>query len=221
MTANTQDQPVEQKPSDKELNFRALEAKYERQLAIEKSERERIAREADEMRQKLMSKQEAEDEEDDDSDPYIDTKKFKKGLSAFEKRIEEKIEKKAEQKARSLIDEDRRNQWMRSNPDFYDVLKHAETLAQKDPELAETILEMPDTFERQKLVYRQIKAMGLHKPAEKTPSVQDKVDANKRSPYYQPSGVGTAPSTMGGDYSPAGQKQAYEHLQQLKSRLRI
>jgi len=90
-----------------------------------------------------------------------------------------------------------------------------------DPELAESILEMPEGFERQKLVYKNIKALGIHKPAMKEPSIQEKVDANRRSPYYQPSGVSTAPYSQVGDFSNTGQKQAYEKMQQLKSQLRI
>jgi hypothetical protein len=80
---------------------------------------------------------------------------------------------------------------------------------------------MPEGFERQKLVYKNIKALGLHKPEEKAPSIQDKVDANRRSPYYQPSGVGSAPYAPVGDFSANGQKAAYEKMQELKSKLRI
>jgi hypothetical protein len=80
---------------------------------------------------------------------------------------------------------------------------------------------MPDTFARQKLVYKNIKALGLHRPEAKAPSVQEKIDANRKSPYYQPSGVGTAPYQSVGDFSAGGQKQAYDKMQELKNRLRI
>ena len=80
---------------------------------------------------------------------------------------------------------------------------------------------MPEGFERQKLVYKNIKALGVHKPEQKQPSIQDKVDANKRSPFYQPNGVGSAPYSSVGDFSAGGQKNAYEKMQQLKSKLRI
>ena len=63
--------------------------------------------------------------------------------------------------------------------------------------------------------------MGFDKPEQKGPSIQDKIDSNKRSPYYQPSGISAAPYAGGGDFSPAGQKNAYAKLQELKSRLRI
>jgi len=80
---------------------------------------------------------------------------------------------------------------------------------------------MPEGFERQKLVYKNIKALGLNMPEVKQPTIQDKIDANKRSPYYQPSGVGTAPYASVGDFSSQGQKQAYAKMQELKNKLRI
>jgi hypothetical protein len=79
---------------------------------------------------------------------------------------------------------------------------------------------MPDTFERQKLVYKNIKAFGLDRPEAKQPSIQEKIDSNKRSPYYQPSGVGSAPYASAGDFSASGQKQAYDKMKELQNRLR-
>lgn len=207
------------KPNDKEYNFRALEAKYQTQLAQERAERERIARELEEAKKVHQMKQ--HDEEDDDSEPYVDKRRLNKTLSNFEKKFEERIEKKAEEKARKLFDEEKKNAWLDSNRDFYDVMQHAEKLAQKNPDLAETILRMPEGFERQKLVYANIKALGLDKPEVKQSTIQEKVDANKRTPYYQPSGVAPAPYAAVADFSETGQKQAYEKLQQLKSRLSL
>lgn len=210
-------QQQEVKPSDKELNFRALEAKYQKQLELERAARLDAERQA----QEVMSKRNQKEEEDDESDPYVDHKKLEKKFNHFERKLEEKIEKKAEEKARFLLDKEKRDNWIKNNPDFYEVLQHADKFAQKDPDLAESILEMPDTFERQKLVYKNIKALGINKPEPKQQTIQEKIDANKRSPYYQPSGVGTAPFASAGDFSPQGQKQAYAKLQELKSRLRI
>jgi hypothetical protein len=80
---------------------------------------------------------------------------------------------------------------------------------------------MPDGFDRQRLVYEAIKNTGVAKKEEPVQSIQQKVDANRRSPYYSPSGVGAAPYAAAGDYSPAGQKNAYAKLQELKGRLRL
>lgn len=207
------------KPNDKEYNFRALEAKYQRQLEQERTERERMARELDEVRKMHQSKQ--IEEEDDDSEPYIDKRRLNKTLSNLEKKFEEKIEKKAEEKARSMIDLEKRNTWLDTNKDFYEVMQHAEKLVHTNPVLAETILKMPDTFERQKLVYANIKALGLDKPEQKVPSIQEKIDSNRRTPYYQPSGISAAPYASVGNFSPSGQKQSYDKMQELKNRLRL
>ncbi len=216
MTANTQDsQPnVSEQQNNKELNFRMLEAKYEKQLAQERAARleaERIVQE----------RSRSQVEEDDDSEPYVDHKKLDKKLSKFGQNQQSEINKAMEQAKFSAKEELKQEMWLENNPDFYDVLNHAEKFAQKEPKLAETILRMPEGFERQKLVYQNIKAFGLDKPEQKQPSIQEKIDSNRKSPYYQPSNVGAAPYASVGDFSTGGQKQAYDKMQELKNRLRI
>lgn len=202
------------KQNDKELNFRALEAKYRRELEQERAAREQAERKAQELSSRKI------EEDDSDDEPYVNDKKLNRKLSDFERRMEERIEKKAEEKAYHMMQQDKQQSWLKQNSDFYDVMQHAEKFAQKDPELAETILQMPEGFERQKLVYKTIKSMGLHQPEAKQPSIQDKIDANKRSPYYQPSGIGTSPYAAAGDFSPSGQKNAYNKMKELQNRLR-
>ena len=216
MTAPAPESQVQDKPTDKELNFRNLEAKYQRQLAEERAARqdaERRAQEASRM----------QNQDDDDSEPYVDHKKLDKKLARFGEQSKEQTKAEIQQAFQQAIYEERKNIWLKGNPDFYETLKNEnlEKFANHDPELADTILQMPDNFERQKLVYKNIKALGIDKPAVKQPSIQDKVDANRKSPYYQPSGVGTAPYQSVGDYSAAGQKNAYDKMQDLKNRLRL
>lgn len=213
---STQNQQQETKTNDKELNFRALESKYRQQLEAERAEKLELARQLDE-----RSKAALHDEEDE-SEPYVDHKKLNKTLSKFQESNSKQTKNEIQQAVNHAIKEERKQSWLKNNSDFYDVLQqHADKLLQADPELAETILEMPEGFERQKLVYKNIKALGLHQPLKKDTSVQDKIDANRRSPYYQPSGVGTASYSPQGDYSQSGQKQAYEKMQALKNQLRL
>ncbi len=215
MTAPSQENQAETaQPSNKELNFRNLEARYQREL-----DKERAAHQ-DTIKQ-MQERSQAPVHEEDDSEPYVNKQNLNRQFTSFEKKMEEKIEKKAEEKARAMIYSDKKESFLRNNPDFHDVLQHAEKLALKDPDLADSILEMPESFERQKLVYKNIKALGLHQPAVKQPTIQDKVDANRKGPYYQPSGVGTAPYASQGDFSQGGQKQAYDKMQELKNRLRL
>jgi len=206
------------KATDKELNFRALEAKYQRELQKEREERERLSRE---LEQKSKKFQAPEDDEDDDDEVYVDRKKLDKKFNKFGQSTQSEIQKAMEMAKHAAKEELKQELWLEQNPDFYDTLQHAEKFAQKAPKLAEAILKMPEGFERQKLVYQNIKELGIDKPAQKESSVQQKIDANRRGPYYQPSGVGTAPYSSQGDFSPQGQKQAYEKLQQLKQMMRL
>ncbi|HMK58773.1 MAG TPA: hypothetical protein VK462_06945 [Nitrososphaeraceae archaeon] len=208
----------ENKQSDKEINFRKIEEKHRRELAemqVRLEETERKATEA-------LSRNRVE-EDDNDDEPYVGHKKLEKKFSSFERRLEEKIDQRAEEKARMLMDRKEEEDWVKNNSDFNEVLREENLmkLVNKAPGLAESIKRMPDGIEKQKLVYNTIKSMGLDKPEQKQSSVQEKIDANRRSPYYQPSGVGAAPYNSVGDYSPAGQKNAYAKMQELKSKLRI
>lgn len=215
-------QQQEPKSNDKELNFRALEAKMQQERNA-RLEAERRAQDAERRMQENEAKMPLHSDDDNDTsdDTLVDHKRLAKTLSSFERSMDKKIEQKAEEKARMMLEKERREMWMRNNNDFYDVMQHADKLYEKDRELAETILEMPESFERQKLVYKNIKALGLHKPTPAPAPVQEKVDANRRSPFYQPSGIGAAPYQGGGDFSPQGQKAAHAKMQELKSRLRL
>jgi|SRR6188508_116290 len=216
MTVPSQEnQAQETQVSNKEFNFRALEQKYQQQLAAERAEKERLFQELH------QRKQPEPQEEDEDSEPYVDHKKLRKEQAKFGQQIKQETQTEIQKAVKTALNEERKQNWMKNNPDFYDVMQHAEKFAQMDPELAESILEMPEGFERQKLVYKNIKALGMHKPQSKEPSIQEKIDANRRSPYYQPSGVGAAPYAQVGDYSSGGQKQAYEKMMQLKNQLRL
>ncbi len=151
----------------------------------------------------------------------MDKKKLNKKLAKFGAETKQQTQSDINQAVQMALKEERKANWLKQNSDFYDVLQHADKFAMKDPELAETILEMPEGFERQKLVYKNIKALGLHKPEEKAPSIQEKIDANRRSPYYQPTGVGAGPYQSQSDFSASGQKSAYDKMQELKARLRL
>lgn len=208
----TQTQPQEQ-PNNKELNFRALEQRYQKQLEAERSERERLQQE---LQQRTMQQQNHDD--DDESEPYVDHKKLKKSQERFGQQIKQETQNEIQKAVQTALQEERSQNWLKQNGDFYDVMQHAEKLAQSDPELAETILAMPDTFERKKLVYKTIKAQGLHKPPEDKKSIQEKIDRNKQSPYYQPTGYNQAPYSPQADYSPQGQKDSYEKMKMLKAK---
>ncbi len=218
MTEQAENQVQTPVTSDKELNFRALESRYQRQLEQERAARleaERIAQEASQRRQQ------PEDDDEDDSEPYVDHKKLNKKLSNFGQRTQSDIQKSMEMVKHQAKEEIKQEMWLENHGDFYDVMQNADKLYAKSPKLAESILRMPEGFERQKLVYLNIKELGLDRSAPPEPSIQQKIDANRKSPYYQPSGVANSPYAAQGDFSPSGQKNAYEKMQQLKAQLRI
>lgn len=216
MTSPTQEnQAQDQQVSNKELNFRALENKYQQQLAAQQAENERL-------RQELQQRQQPQVQDDDeDHEPYVDHKRLKKEQARFGQQIKQETQTEIQKAVRMAIAEERQNNWMKNNPDFQEVMSHAEKFAQQDPELAETILQMPEGFERQKLVYKTIKGMGIHKAPVPEPTMQQKIDANRRSPYYQPSSVGSSPYSQVSDFSEQGQKDAHAKMKQLQARLRL
>lgn len=218
-TETSQAPQQENKSNDKEHNFRMQQAKYERQLAQERASRLELEKEVQRLSQERSRQVEPDD---DDSEPYVNDKKLNKTLARFGENTKKEIQSEIEKGVKIALQEDKKQSWLRNNPDFYDVLENnADKFAAKDPELADSILQMPDNFERQKLVYKNIKALGIDRPEQKQPSIQETIDKNKRSPHYHPSGVGTAPFASSGDFSQQGQKQAYEKMQQLKNQLRI
>ncbi len=226
MSAETQATP-EQDPKQEviEKNLAKQRQMYERQL-----EQERLARQQAEERAaaaEAAAKErnrsvENDLDDDEDNEPYVDRRKLNKELHKFAKNMEQTIDQKAEAKAAALIEQERRSNYLKENADFNQIMNEdtIEKFASKHPRLAENILRMPDGFERQKLVYENIKALGIDKPEQKQPSVQDKIDANRKNPYYQPTGVGAAPYASAGDFSASGQKNAYQKMQELKNRLR-
>lgn len=202
---------------DKEYNFAMLNKKLQAETAA-RIEAEKRADEA----LKSVNQRQVNDDDDDDNEPYVDHKKLNKKLSNFEKTMEQRIEQKAEVIARSMVEKQKHETWLRANPDFQETLeKFASKLIEHDPDLVDAIIQMPDNLERQKLVYRNIKALGLHKPPAPQQSIQQKIDENKRSAFYQPSGMGAAPYSPQGDFSASGKELAYKKMKELQSKLRM
>jgi len=213
----------ESKNNDKEYNFRQIEKKLleEREArAQERAAREELEREVQKL--KSFQQQNTQQDDDDDSEPYVDHKRLNKTLSKFGQNTQTEINKAMEMAKKDAKEELRKEIWLESNPDFYDTLQqHAEKLHARAPKLAESILKMPDSFERQQLVYNNIKALGLDKSEQAESSIQKKIDGNRRGNFYQPTGVGTSPYASAGDFSEAGQKSAFNKMKELQSRLRL
>lgn len=222
--SETQENVIQQnEQSNKELNFRKLEESFKQQLERERNARVEAERRAEEALQRTQRANQVEDGDDEDDDePYITKQKYKKTLKNLKQETQQEVLKTKDSISNETYQRIKDELWVEQHPDFYDTLKdHANKIYQADPDLANAILQMPDNFARQKLVYKNIKALGLDKPKAKEASIQEKIDANRKSPYYQPSGVGSAPYGHVGDFSKTGQKNAYDKMLELKNRLRL
>ena len=183
-----------------------------RALALE----EKVAQLESEKQQKFKASLPYKDDEDD-SEPYVDHRKLEKKLAAFEERFDQKVNAKVEERSRAVVEQERQRAFLKANPDFQEVLS-AEAIkrfSEKYPEQAEDMLELPDNFTRQKLLYNKIKDLGINRPAIAEPSIQQKIDANRKSPFYQPSGGNTPPYASQGDFSQNGQKNSYAKVMEL------
>lgn len=220
---STQSNPVTETPvveaakdTSAEKNF----AQIRKALEKERSEKEALAKEKEDL-QRLLQKASAKEEDDDDDEPYVDRRRLRKESERLKSELKTDARSEIQRAIGDALAEERKQAWIKNNPDYQEVLKHAQKVVEKYPDLAEDFLELPDGFERQKVVYRTIKALKLHEKDPEKPSVQETIDKNRRSPYYQPSGVANAPYAAAADYSEVGMKGAYAKMQELKKRMRI
>ncbi len=217
--------PVEQKQNEKEYNFRMVERRAQ-EAERRAQEAERRAEDANRRAQELSQiKADLHDEDDETDEPYVAPKSLKKQLNRFGQTTQQDIQKAMEQAKYAAKEELKQEMWLENNPDFEKVMSEDNTnkFWSENRDLANTILRMPEGFERQKLVYQTIKRLGIDQPQQKQKesSTQEKIDANRRSGSYMPSGSGSHPYVRGGDFSEQGKKAAFDKIQALKSTMRI
>lgn len=196
---------------------------YEKQLEQERLAREQAEQKTLELERRTQQLSKPLDDDDDDAEPYVDKRKLKKELNRFGEQAKQQTSQEIQQAVQQALDQERTKNYLKENSDFNNIMGSdvVQKFADLHPRLAENILRMPEGFERQKLVYENIKALGLDKPQSKQPSIQEKIDANRKSPYYQPNGVGSAPYSNASDFSTQGKKNAFDKMQELKARLRL
>lgn len=214
----TQNQAISQ-DAPKDISAANNLRQIARQLEEERAARQQLQEELKLEREQKARKPYKDDEDDDEvsDEPYIDRRTLKKEMAKTFEQIRKETAKEADERVAIAIERERQQTFLKSNPDFKDILspEFIQKFAEKHPEIADPMLEMPDNFSRQKLLYQNIKALGIHKPAAAQPTIQQKIDANRRSPYYQPSGGNTPPYASTGDFSEAGQKNAFTKMQEL------
>lgn len=214
-TAQSQDQ----QQSDKEHNMaqmrKALEQANQARVAAEQraAELEKIAQE----RIKAANSH----DDDDDDEPYVDKKRLNKRLTTFKKEQDEEIDRKVNNLVQQRLMQQQQENFLKENPDFQQVMSSdlVQKFADAHPEMAKNILKMPEGIERHQLVYQAIKSLGIDKPPAKQPSIQEKMDANRRSPFMPNPGNSGPGYQVNGDYSESGQKNAYQQMKNLQKRM--
>lgn len=218
MTAPVQEQVTNQS-SASEINFRKQEQQFQRRL----DEAERRREDAEKQVKELLNRQQEPEDEEQSDEPYIDHKKLNKTLKKFGQQSKTEIQNDIKQAVAQAKEEARQELFLEQNPDFFDYLENnVEKFANSHIQLAKSLHKMPDTFERKVLVYETMKKLGVDKPVIKESTIQQKIDQNQRGNFYQPTNIGS-PGYMssGGDFSPTGQKGAYDKMKELQARLKI
>lgn len=202
--------------SDKEYNFRRLEAaKEEAKERAMKAEMENSL-----LKQRLeMLEQRLEPKEQDPLEgveDYVDPARHKASLYQLEKRLEKRLKKEAEEAAeRKLQEQAKQNHMVRLRseyPDYDQIMneKNVMHFEQTNPEFLQSMTYVQDDYERKKLAYNFFKK-NLKAPEPK-PSIKEKVEENAKNPYYIPPGSGSPAAVDFDIKSPEARRAAYEKL---------
>jgi hypothetical protein len=209
-----------EKPNDSEINFANLRKKaekLEKEAQFEREQRIRLESTLEMMRSQPapQKKEPVEEEEEDDGEPYVVKKALDRKLTQHTNRLMKEIERKAEEKAMQLFEKQKQQNYLNEHRDFNEVLnpENLQYLVDNHPEVANSILEMPEGFARQKLAYQTLKA--FKQKEEKRASIQETINNNHKSLYYQPSQYGNPPSATTMDFTPQGRKQAYDAMKKM------
>lgn len=206
-------------PSDKELNFRRLEAarESEREARIRaEMQAEAMRNELNEIKQMLQPK---EADPLDGVEDYVDPARLRAKLE----KVSANLKKEAKEIAQQTIREERELEEKRNflhrlkgqYSDYDQVMNEANiaNLESVDPVFIETVLEIPDEYARRLKTYKKLKSLQQIAPKkEDVPSIKDKVEENARNPFYIAPSMAT-PSGVDFDIkSKVSREQAYAKL---------
>ncbi|MDE1970969.1 MAG: hypothetical protein KGI50_05335 [Patescibacteria group bacterium] len=205
------------KPTVQQENFAAIRRKMEetdRRYSEEKQKRMELEKQMEDIRKRFYGN------DDDDSDEFVEKKYIRNEFSRVEKDINNiKQETKRLEEERMKREQDL---WMHSHPDFEEVLKSANDFEKDNQEVANSLLNIPEGFERYKSAYNMIKLYKEAKNKPAAPTMQDHINNNRRPMYYAPSGMATPPSQQfKGSYTKEEMKSAHEAMLALKNEMRL
>ena len=227
VTTQATAEPEQKASSDKELNFRRLEEarNHDREERIRvETQNQMLQNELNQIKEYMKPK---EADPFDDIEEYIDPE-LKKRLEAKFSNFASSVERKAAETAKNTYQEiqnkkkeaDDKNFMSKLQDkynDFDEVMSEQNIfeIGKQKPAFLKAILKVPSEFEKREDLYLEIKnskAAGV-----KTPTVQDRVQANQKNPYFIPSG--SAPTSNAIDFdlnAPGAREAAYQKLKAAK-----
>jgi len=211
---------VQEPLSDKELNFRRLEAARdkEREARIRaEMQTENLMKEIESIKTMLIPKEKDPLEEIEDI-ADLDRNKLKEILSKREAQLQKKFEQALPQKFEEYERNKRRTNFrdaLRERYQDYDAVMNQENLTaiqEKEPDAIEAISAIEDPYIRCDKAYLFVKKR-LKERKPDSEALKQKVEENQQNPYYFPSGQGSAPYAVDFDVrSKEAKKAAYAQL---------
>lgn len=210
--------------SDKELNFRKLEAarEAEREARVRaEMQNESLRNELSEIKQMLQPK---EKDPLDDVEDYVDRNRLQAKLD--KERAHFKKEAKAIAKQtyeEEKIRDEKQNFLQRLHaqfPDYDQVMNETNlgNLEKLDPVFLETVLEVPDDYARRAKTYKKLKSLQTKPKVEEQMSIKEKVEANTSNPFFIPPSTGTPSGVEFDTRSKEARDQAYAKLKAAQRR---
>lgn len=215
--------------SDKEFNFRRLEAEREK----EREARIRAEMQAEALQnevkqiQEMLRPKEADPFDSIEDIADLDRDKLKKLFSHSQAQLERRAREIAETTIREEKERDKKTNFrdqLRRQYNDYDQFMNEQTIAQmqeREPDAIDAISAIEDPYVRCEKAYSFIKKrMSAKKEEVPPPSVKDKVEENMQNTYMIPASSSTPPyNAVDFDLrSPNARKAAYEKLKAAQRR---
>lgn len=206
--------------SDKELNFRRLEAARDKEREARlraEMQTESLMKEIESIKMMLAPKEKDPLEEIEDI-ADLDRNKLKEILSKREAQLQKKFEQALPQKFEEYERNKKRTNFreaLRERYQDYDEVMNQDVLSQlpeRDAQVIEAISAIEDPYVRCEKAYQYVKQ---HKQASAShaEALKQKVEENQMNPYYFPSGQGSPPPAVEFDVrSKKAREAAYAQL---------
>lgn len=225
-SSDNKDSLIDPQVSNKELNFRRLEA--DRDQEKEARIRAEIQNESSikelESLKEFMRPQEKDPLDDVQDLSELEPAKLKEILSYRDKKIRREAEEAALKKFDERIKEQKRANFrddLRNKYNDYDSVMNQEVISklqEKEAEALDAISSIEDPYVRCEKAYKFVKNKIKSIETEKTPSIHEKVQENQQNPFMIP-GTSGSPAAIDFDVnSVSAKRDAYAKLKAAQRR---